>query len=115
MEAEKLLASFNTLTDAPDGVGQLRELIMQLAVRGKLVPQDQNEESADILLRTLSELADQRGGLLAPILGTNDELAPVFAIPDSWRWVRLVHVGDIVGGGTPKTCNNSGNTKELTQ
>jgi type I restriction enzyme S subunit len=42
-EAERLLANFEMLADAPEGVKRLRELILELAVRGKLVPQNTAE------------------------------------------------------------------------
>ncbi|MEA5511301.1 hypothetical protein VB715_16125 [Crocosphaera sp. UHCC 0190] len=44
---------FELLADAPNGVQKLRELILQLAVQGKLVPQDENDEPAAILLETI--------------------------------------------------------------
>ena len=50
MTAEMFFANFGHLADAPKGVQKLRELILQLAVQGKLVPQDANDEPASILL-----------------------------------------------------------------
>jgi hypothetical protein len=43
MNARTLLDNFDLIADAPGGVPKLRELILQMAVRGKLVPQDQQE------------------------------------------------------------------------
>jgi type I restriction enzyme S subunit len=54
MTPHDLLAAFEILTDAPDGIARMRELVLQLAVRGKLVPQDPNDEPAGVLLERIT-------------------------------------------------------------
>lgn len=54
MNARTLLDNFDLITDAPGGVPKLRELILQLAVHGKLVPQ----ESGDWKTLRLEDLGD---------------------------------------------------------
>ena len=74
----------------------LREKILDLAMRGKLVPQDPNDEPASVLLEKIKVEKEQlikekkikKSKPLAPI---TDEEKP-FDIPDSWEWVRL---GDV--------------------
>lgn len=91
MTANDLIAAFETLADAPDGVKRLRELVLQLAVRGKLVPQNLGDEPAqELLRRVVSERSAaggraSKGGSVAP----ND--IP-FEVPTTWAWVRF---GDI--------------------
>ena len=51
MNAPRLLAHFDAVVDTPGAVQRLRRFILDLAVRGKLVPQDPNEEPASELLR----------------------------------------------------------------
>ena len=51
MDVEGLLDNFEKIASAPGGVGRLRELILQLAVQGKLVKQDPRDETARAVLR----------------------------------------------------------------
>ena len=89
----------------------LREKIFDLAMRGKLVPQDSNDKPASVLLKKIKAEKEQlikekkikKSKPLAPI--TDDEKP--FDIPDSWEWVRLGDVGEIISGGTPKTSEKS--------
>lgn len=53
MTPEELIDAFDVLAEAPDGVKRLRELVLQLAVRGKLVPQDAEDEPASALLERI--------------------------------------------------------------
>ena len=53
MNPENLLAHFDRIADAPDALPRLRRFILDLAVRGKLVPQDPNDEPADNLLKRI--------------------------------------------------------------
>lgn len=50
MTPETFIEQFETFAEAPSGVAKLRELILQLAVQGKLVPQDENDEPASFLV-----------------------------------------------------------------
>ena len=54
MNAEHLLTHFDRLTDAPDAIPRLRRFILDLAVRGKLVEQDPEDEPAGELLRRIA-------------------------------------------------------------
>ena len=84
----------------------LREKILDLAMRGKLVPQDPNDEPASVLLEKIKAEKEQlikekkikKSKPLAPI--TDDEKP--FDIPDSWEWVRLGDVITILRGGSPR-------------
>ena len=59
MTPQDLIAAFDELAEAPDGVTRLRELVLQLAVRGKLVPQDPNDEPAALLEHIASRMKAQ--------------------------------------------------------
>ena len=62
---------------------RMKALLLDLAIRGELVSQKPEEGWVDQI-------------------GAKPEVMP-FAIPESWKWVQLKNVGQIVGGGTPKT------------
>ncbi|WAH63309.1 hypothetical protein OEG85_17785 [Xanthomonas hortorum] len=88
------------LAGAPNGIKKLRELILELAVRGKLVPQDPSDEPASELLKRIAEekarlVAEgkiKKQKLLADI---NADGVP-FEIPVTWEWARL---GEITNFG----------------
>ena len=105
MNAERLLTHFDRIADGPDAVPRLRRFILDLAVRGKLVPQDPNDEPAPELLRRIAaEKARlvKAGEIRKPReLGVGEALTVPFEVPQSWHWVRLDSMGAIIGGGTP--------------
>lgn len=87
------------------GIRKLRELILELAVRGKLVMQDANDESASELLKRIqiekaklvAEGKIKKTKVLPPI--TDDEHP--YKLPQGWQWVRLADITSIRGGSTP--------------
>ena len=100
-----LLSNFNLLATAPGGVARLRELILTLAVQGKLVPQDPSDEPASALLkkiraekdRLIAEGKIKRDKPLAEIVETENP----FELPKGWVWVRLPEVTYNLGQGAP--------------
>ncbi|MHB0804084.1 restriction endonuclease subunit S [Stutzerimonas nitrititolerans] len=89
------------LAGAPNGIKKLRELILELAVRGKLVPQDPNDEPVSELLK---RIAEEKARLVAEgklkkqkPLAEVDEKAQPFELPVDWVWTRL---GEITNFGT---------------
>ena len=54
MNAERLLEHFERISEAPDAVARLRRFILDLAVRGKLVEQDPEDEPAEELLESIT-------------------------------------------------------------
>lgn len=92
------------------GIKKLRELILELAVRGKLVPQDPSDEPASVLLeriaaekaRLVKEKKIKKPKAL-PEIGEEEKL---FALPDGWEWARLNDLGDWGAGATPTRSNS---------
>ncbi|MFN7536249.1 MAG: restriction endonuclease subunit S [Burkholderiales bacterium] len=95
---------FDTAFNAPDGIKKLRELILTLAMQGKLVPQDPKDPPATALLKEI-EAEKKRlvneGKIKAP-----KPLPPVaegekpYALPQGWEWVRLSAIGNIFNGNS---------------
>lgn len=88
------------------GIKKLRELILELAVRGKLVPQDPNDEPAsELLKRIAAEKADlvKQGKIKKqkPLSEISEDEKP-FELPKGWEWVRMDHVGHDWGQKTPE-------------
>lgn len=86
MTPQDLLAAFETLADAPNGVTRLRELVLQLAVRGRLVPQDRTDEPAVALMARIAAQRTATGGRAS----ARRPIAPnefPFEIPATWQWV----------------------------
>ena len=92
------------------GIKKLRELILELAVRGKLVPQDPNDEPAsELLKRIAAEKAElvKQGKIKKqkPLPEISEDEKP-FALPVGWEWVRLGALfNSIASGGTPSKSN----------
>ncbi|HNV59820.1 MAG TPA: restriction endonuclease subunit S [Rhodoferax sp.] len=99
-----LLSNLNLLATAPGGVARLRELILTLAVQGKLVPQDPRDEPASALLKKIRAEKDR---LIAegkikrdkPLTEITTEETP-FELPRGWEWVRLNALLQKIGAGS---------------
>jgi type I restriction enzyme S subunit len=105
MNAERLLAHYERIADAPDAIPRLRRFVLDLAVRGKLVPQDPSDEpAAELLKRIAAEKARlaKAGEIRKPKpLPAVDE--PPFALPQNWRWTRIREVTSDRGQEVPKS------------
>lgn len=101
-----LLSNMELLATAPGGVAKLRELILTLAVQGKLVPQDPADEPASVLLQKIRAEKDR---LIAegkikrdkPLAEIAEEEKP-FELPRGWEWVRFGEIAGIERGGSPR-------------
>ena len=92
---------------------KLRQKILDLAIHGKLVPQDPNDEPASVLLerikaekeRLLEEGKIKKGKKSAKTSDTPHYENVPFEVPESWVWCRLEDIAYVASGSTPdKTC-----------
>eukprot|EP01132_Coremiostelium_polycephalum_P013915 gene13915-16924_t len=84
------------------GIKKLRELILELAVRGKLVPQDPNDEPAsELLKRIAAEKAElvKQGKIKKqkPLPEISEEEKP-FELPEGWEWARINDIASFTNG-----------------
>lgn len=87
------------------GIKKLRELILELAVRGKLVPQDPSDEPASVLLERIAAEKTRlvkEGEIKKPkTLPEISEEDKPFGLPEGWEWVKLGDIGYDHGQKTP--------------
>jgi type I restriction enzyme S subunit len=88
----------DTWTTAPNGIKKLRELILELAVRGLLVPQNPDDEPASVLLENIAEGKIKNSELLSK---TNNKKIP-FTLPKGWESISLGVIAEIERGGSPR-------------
>ena len=96
---------------------KLRQKILDLAIRGKLVPQDPNDEPASVLLERIKEEKERliKEGKIrkSKRMASSDmphyENVP-FEVPESWMWTTIEEICSKIGSGsTPRGSNYSAN------
>jgi type I restriction enzyme S subunit len=100
MNASRLLEYYDRVADAPDAVTRLRHLILDLAVRGKLVPQSEGGEPTSEFLKRITAETSRRS--VSRTRKTADHNQPKgtnpFTIPSTWEWVSLGSITRIQTG-----------------
>jgi type I restriction enzyme S subunit len=107
MTLDLLFDHFDQLITRPEDIPRLNQAILQLAVQGKLLPQDPADEPASELLKRIRAEKDRL--LLTGQLRRDTPLPPLgkdeipFDLPLGWVWVRLGNIAVKLGAGsTPK-------------
>ena len=107
MKLETFFEKFDLFADAPDAVEKMRELVLELAVQGRLSA----PLPADDAVPPESEFRENAAAL-ASLLGLRfpkdslEETEPPFDIPAHWRWMALADVGAGQTGTTPSKANH---------
>ena len=103
MNAEQLLTHFDRIADTPDAIPRLRRFILDLAVRGKLVPQDPSDEPASELLKRIA--AEKARLVKAGEIRKSKPLQTVkedpYELPFNWLWTRIREVTSDRGQTVP--------------
>ncbi|MFY1111134.1 MAG: restriction endonuclease subunit S [Methanosarcinaceae archaeon] len=106
----RICENFDLLYDNPENVEKLRKAVLQLAVQGKLVEQDEGDEPAGVLIekieagkkRLVKEGKIKKSKKFSVIgkdeIGKNEMIC---SLPNGWEWIRLGELGEFCGGGTP--------------
>ena len=104
-----IIENFPILFDSKEKVKELRNLILSLAIQGKLVPQDPGDEPASVLLKRIEEekkrLVKEKKIKKSESLPLISEDEIPFKLPKGWEWVRLGNLGETQTGTTPSTSN----------
>ena len=105
MNADRLLAHYEKISDAPDAIPRLRRFILNLAVRGKLVMQNPNDEPASELLKRIAaekarlvKAGKIRKESVLPLVATYEAL---FSVPNVWEWTRVGSTAYVEMGQSP--------------
>ena len=98
-QIENWLSLIDTIEKGKENISialkQAKSKILDLAIHGKLVPQDPNDEPASELLKRINPKAE--------ITCDNPQYGKLpFKIPNSWEWCRLGTVNEIARGGSPR-------------
>jgi len=99
MNADRLLALYDRIAEADDAIPRLRRFVLDLAVRGKLVAQDPDDEPAAELLervtaektRLVKTRAIRKPKAVSPL--EPDDLP--FPLPRGWTWTQIAEIGII--------------------
>lgn len=98
----RIAANFDTLFSTESSIDALKQTLLQLAVMGKLVSQDVNDEPASELLKRIQA---EKAKLIAegkikkdkPLAAIGDDEKP-FELPKGWEWARLGSISRLQGG-----------------
>ena len=106
------LDNLPAITTRRDQVKQLRQTILNLAVRGKLVPQNPNDEPASVLLRRIGK---DKGHTRRPAVAISRDAEP-FPIPETWKWAALdeLIIAGPQNGISPKPTTREDAAKAIT-
>ena len=99
-----VLENFDTIFRNEKSLESLNKIILDLAIRGKLVEQNPEDEPASELLNRIKEEKERL--IKEKVIKKEKELPKIeedeipFEIPESWEWVRLGEIGNIFNGNS---------------
>ncbi|XUP28947.1 restriction endonuclease subunit S [Xanthomonas axonopodis pv. vasculorum] len=106
---QRLAEYFHILFTTESSIDALKQTLLQLAVMGKLVQQDPNDEPASEFLKRIAEekarlVVEGKIKKQSPLADVT-EAEKLFALPDSWVWIRLEEIAHVGTGATPLRTN----------
>ncbi|MDQ8020678.1 MAG: restriction endonuclease subunit S [Moraxellaceae bacterium] len=104
---QRIAEHFDTLFTTEESIDQLKQTILQLAVMGKLVPQDHKDEPASELLKKIAaekaKLVKEGKIKKEKPLPSIAEIESPFALPAGWAWARFQSISSKITDGDHKT------------
>jgi type I restriction enzyme S subunit len=115
MNVETFFEKFEQFADAPNGVSKMRDLVLELAIQGKLVPQFSGDEPASNQLERIAAKKAQTGRVSRAKTGARPSAVPKDAetrVPNGWQKTALADLvtvlngrayskDELIGSGTP--------------
>jgi type I restriction enzyme S subunit len=104
---QRICENFDLLYDNPENVEKLKQAILQLAVQGKLVEQNSEDEPVSVLIEKI--MAEKRRLIKEGKIKKTKASAQIdsqevpYELPDKWEWIRIEDITDIGTGSTPLT------------
>ncbi len=101
---ETVFTNFDKIIKTKEDIKDIRNLILSLAIKGKLVEQNQDDEKASELLKRIK--AEKQRLIDEKVIKKEKPLPPIeeeeipFDIPNNWEWVRLGELGNIFNGNS---------------
>lgn len=119
MTSDQFMANFGHVAMAPSGVKRLRELVLHLAVSGRLVPRKLDEGEGDAPIAEAVKLKDayrakhelRPSGSDKPFAENEQE----FEIPAYWKWERLGNIACYIQRGKGPRYDDAGKTRVVSQ
>lgn len=100
---------FEIALETPDGITRLRELILKLAMQGKLVEQNSNDKPAQKLLKEIEKEKERL--LKSKLMKKQSSLEAIkkeqipYLIPNNWKWIKLENICTLITDGAHHTPN----------
>lgn len=114
MDAQQFLAEFGHIANAPNGITKLRELVLVLAVQGRLLQQVPGEDAAAVL----EEIDKERQSLVTSRKLRSPKTLPAvsekergYPVPANWCWTRFGEIALHNSGKTLDSVRNSGHPR----
>ena len=98
------------LLDRPEAVDVLEQTVLQLAVRGLLVPQDEADEPARAVLERINSHRRRAQKQSPASPSESDPAEPPYVLPSQWAWARLDDLVENMGSGWSPACEDGERT-----
>lgn len=101
MRLETFFEKFELFADAPNAVGKMRELVLELAIQGRLVSQDSSDEPATNLLERIAAKKLKAGRVVRAKAGRTDTVVKnesTIHVPDGWAKASLADLVTVLNG-----------------
>lgn len=112
----RIAEHFDTLFTTDHSVDQLKQTVLQLAVMGRLVPQNPEDEPASVLLEKIAAekaqlVKDKKIKKQKPLPAITDEEKP-FVLPEGWEWCRVEDLSLHSEAGWSPKCENTARERD---